>query len=57
MYYAPLDIDTRMTAAESTLRRLPAHVMRGYLSSWPEIAWEPTEHGRGLTKANFVKWQ
>jgi len=57
MYYAPLDIDTRMTAAESTLRRLPKLVMRGYLSSWPEIAWEPTEHGRGLTKANFVKWQ
>ncbi len=50
MHYNVTDVHARMVQAVSTLKRLPQHVLRGYISSWPEIAFERTEHGRGPGK-------
>lgn len=43
MHYTPLDIDNRMIAAESTLRRLPAPTLHGFHSGWPDVVRESIE--------------
>lgn len=43
MHFTPLDIDARMIAAESTLRRLPEPMLRGFGSGWPDVVRDSVE--------------
>ncbi len=43
MPFTPLDIDARMIAAVSTLRRMPDPMVQQFGSSWPDVVRESIE--------------
>lgn len=54
MRLSPLNIDARMIAAVSTLRRLPDPMVQQFGSSWPDVVRESIE-SYGYDKPTKVK--